>query len=191
MDYQFTITKKIDGFSYHALFKYYSERHYSDQQISKDDVLNRQAIADFKEGMNTEVIAERVAKAILQKATKNFNAINSVFMVIPASTQIKNIIRYKEFCDLVAEKLGIANGYNGIKILYDMTGFRGTYDESRIENLSFDSRYFTNKAVVLFDDLIITGDSFRQVAKKLIDLGAKKVTGAMLGETVAWDLKKA
>jgi hypothetical protein len=42
---------------------------------------------------------------------------------------------------------------------------------------------------VLFDDLIVTGNSFKQVLPTNYSiLAQKKVTGAILGETVKWQI---
>ena len=38
--------------------------------------------------------------------------------------------------------------------------------------------------VILFDDILTTGQSFKQLKRRMIDLGAKSVTGIFLGKTV-------
>jgi hypothetical protein len=84
--------------------------------------------------LNTSKISDVLSPAILEKATGNFNERSAVFMMIPASTQLKNINRHKGFCQIMTKKLKISNGWNGIKIMYDREGYVGA-NESRIENL--------------------------------------------------------
>lgn len=36
--------------------------------------------------------------------------------------------------------------------------------------------------VILFDDILTTGQSFKQLKRRMIDLGAKSVTGIFLGK---------
>lgn len=51
-------------------------------------------------------------------------------------------------------------------------------------NLQFIRRYIKGRYVLLLDDVLTTGESFRQLQRKMIQLGALSVTGVFLGKTV-------
>ena len=50
--------------------------------------------------------------------------------------------------------------------------------------LQFTRRYIRGKNVVLLDDVLTTGESFRQLQRKMKQLGALSVIGVFLGKTV-------
>lgn len=51
-------------------------------------------------------------------------------------------------------------------------------------NLQFIRRYIKGRYVLLLNDVLTTGESFRQLQRKMIQLGALSVTGVFLGKTV-------
>ncbi len=57
-------------------------------------------------------------------------------------------------------------------------------DKDILRNLQFTRRYIRGKNVVLLDDVLTTGESFRQLQRKMKQLGALSVTGVFLGKTV-------
>ncbi len=58
---------------------------------------------------------------------------------------------------------------------------RGEHFESGVK---FTRRYIRGKNVVLLDDVLTTGESFRQLQRKMKQLGALSVIGVFLGKTV-------
>ena len=51
-------------------------------------------------------------------------------------------------------------------------------------NLQFIRRYIKGRHVLLLDDVFTTGESFRQLQRKMKQLGALSVIGVFLGKTV-------
>ena len=49
---------------------------------------------------------------------------------------------------------------------------------------------FKGRDVFLIDDIISSGENFTQMKRKLIQLGAKSVTGLFLGKTVKSENQK-
>lgn len=52
-----------------------------------------------------------------------------------------------------------------------------------IPYLILNSEQYKGKNVLLFDDVITSGGSFKQVAAKLLETGAKSVIGIFLAKT--------
>lgn len=65
--------------------------------------------------------------------------------------------------------------------------YEGVY---RILTLIFHPDYFKGRDVFLIDDIISSGENFTQMKRKLIQLGAKSVTGLFLGKTVKSENQK-
>ena len=53
-----------------------------------------------------------------------------------------------------------------------------------IANIIFYTTYYTLCCTQHNDDILTTGQSFKQLKRRMIDLGAKSVTGIFLGKTV-------
>ena len=69
--------------------------------------------------------------------------------------------------------LGIADGFKAIWIEEDREQLKGEgKDKDILRNLQFTRRYIKGKNVVLLDDVLTTGESFRQLKRKMEQLGA-------------------
>lgn len=81
--------------------------------------------------------------------------------------------------------LGIADGFKAIWIEEDREQLKGKgKDKDILQNLQFTRRYIKGKNIVLLDDVLTTGESFRQLKRKMEQLGALSVAGVFLGKTV-------
>ena len=61
---------------------------------------------------------------------------------------------------------------------------KGTSHKDVVSNLSIKKRDVDGMHVILFDDVLTSGQSFIQLKRRMIDVGAKSVTGIFLGKTV-------
>lgn len=103
------------------------------------------------------------------------------FMCVPASTRITNENRYRAFAERVCSETGMTNGFRYISIVRDKepshlggtTPAEYSYDESAIKG-SF---------IVLFDDVVTTGHSMRDLKNKLENMGAIVVCTISIGRT--------
>ena len=81
--------------------------------------------------------------------------------------------------------MGIADGFKAIWIEEDREQLKGKgKDKDILRNLQFTRRYIKGKNVVLLDDVLTTGESFRQLKRKMEQLGALYVVGVFLRKTV-------
>ncbi len=52
-------------------------------------------------------------------------------------------------------------------------------------NISFDNKYdYKMKKIIIFDDIITTGTTFKFIKNALLKKGASAVTGIFLGKTI-------
>ena len=61
---------------------------------------------------------------------------------------------------------------------------KGISHKEVVSNLRIKKRDVQGMNVILFDDVLTSGQSFRQLRRKMMELGAKSVIGIFLGKTV-------
>ncbi|MCC9138931.1 phosphoribosyltransferase [Pontibacter silvestris] len=172
------------GFAYYSLLDYYPKNRYREVPAEVENI--RRLIYAFKDGYNSSEIALLVASALYGEFSSEYqdwSEANTVFSIIPASTESRNKCRFLSFCSLVSEYLGVKNGYSAIEVNFDKEALKGVVGVDKTENLLYNAPVFAGKNVILFDDVKTSGGSFVQNANKLIELGANNVTGVFLGET--------
>lgn len=100
---------------------------------------------------------------------------------IPASVEEINTLRYEAFSNAICESLGMINAYPYITIKKDRIPkhLGGTGDAE----LSFNSDFFKNKNVILFDDVITKGNSMINFTRIMESYGANVICGLSIGRT--------
>lgn len=171
---------------YYYIHDYYPKNKYGTEmdEIVDDTIIEvRELIYNFKDGRNSSEIASLIYDALVREKR---NDLNSCLCIIPASKPEKTQIRFKEFCDILSSKLNVMNGYDAItaKLYKAIKGFSGKDEErvSKIDYFIFKEKIFQGKDILLFDDIRTSGSSFKQTAKRLLELGAKSVTGIFLAK---------
>lgn len=61
---------------------------------------------------------------------------------------------------------------------------KGISHKEVVSSLRIKKRDVQGMNVILFDDVLTSGQSFRQLRRKMMELGAKSVIGIFLGKTV-------
>lgn len=153
------------------------------RNVSEREIADRKLVFDFKDGRAYEEVAQRTAANM----TERYGTLctNIVFSPVPASTNKKNEIRYKAFCQRVCELTGAINGYDHVSV----SGERLTIHENRkaekevrkVNVIEFDSAFFNGRSVVVFDDVITL--SYATYANQLESLGANVLGGIFLART--------
>ncbi|MFW6281746.1 MAG: phosphoribosyltransferase [bacterium] len=172
--------------NYVYLFDYYPDRLIDSENFTLNDKNNRRKIFDFKNGYKFEDMANNISELI--KIYFNNKDRNEIYFIpIPASTGEKHDRRYKKFCKKVSEITGVINGNGLAKNKYDRKSIHSeTNGTFSIDNIRID-RNVRGKKVVLFDDIITTGNQFKKITKKIEKHGGKVIMGMFLGETVRGD----
>jgi hypothetical protein len=163
------------------LHDYYPTNRYSDVDYSIKTV--RRLIWDFKDGLNSEMVATKIVDAFRKKGLSPHN---SCFAVIPASTANKTEQRFQQFAQFVADRLGILNSYSAIINRTDRDQMKGQSSGDKISTFDFNPNFYRYKLVYLFDDLFTSGTTFKQSADRLLSTGAETVVGIFLGNSM-WE----
>lgn len=138
----------------------------------------------FKEGKQGALVAKLFSLAIMRMPF--FNELKQpVLIPIPAATRERNQQRFGQFSYLLAKRLKIEDGFRATWINEDREQLKGKVSQDKLSNLTFNSKYIKDKDVLLIDDIFTTGESFIQMKRKLMDLGASSIVGLFLGKTVS------
>ena len=154
---------RIDGALCFYIHDYYPTRC---KDISVFDRKTSNLVFRFKEGRQAALVAKIFSLCIARMPFFKEKAANAVLIPIPAATRERNIARFARFCSLLSQ------------------------GQDKLSNLIFHPDYFKGRDVFLIDDIISSGENFTQMKRKLIQLGAKSVTGLFLGKTVKSENQK-
>ena len=162
--------------------KYFPKRIHN---VGEKEIADRQMVYDFKDGRSFEAVAQMTATSMKEQYGEKCSGI--VFVPVPASTNEKNELRYKAFCERVCELTGAINGYDYVSV----SGERLTIHENRkaekevrkVNIIEFDAAFFNGKSVIVFDDVITKGLSYATYANQLERLGANVLGGMFLART--------
>ena len=197
LNFTFEREKKMDFYPYKTMFKgevlidgcrcHYLHDYYPTKIEKTDEHQKRVSnlIFRFKEGGHCGELVARILVLCLKHAGFNGTKEDTVLIPIPASTRERQRKRFPVVCYYLSEWLGITDGFKAIWIEEDREQLKGKgKDKDILRNLQFTRRYIRGKNVVLLDDVLTTGESFRPLQRKMKQLGALSVIGVFLGKTV-------
>ena len=165
---------------------YYYPKSYG--KVKKFQDWARKFIWDFKDGENTEDAVDQVI-SVLQHFFLSETLSELTFLCIPASTNRKNTIRYKDFSNEVSRECNMWNGYSHIRLKYEAKA-KHLGGEKDYNNLEYDQYWFEGKRIILFDDVVTSGGSIDNIKNELVRMGATVVGAITLGRTVHHDCGK-
>lgn len=178
----------VDGRMCLYLYDYYPSKRFPYDELAAEDQKVSNFIYRFKEGEKEAVeLAARLVMLALMQFERIAHRINDMtLMVIPAATRQRNEARYRWFCYFLAErqKLRFFNGIDWITIESDREELKGQHGD-KTSNLRFNADCISGRDILLFDDILTSGEGFSQIARKLEELGAKSVLGVFLAKTVS------
>ena len=178
---------RIDGALCFYIHDYYPTRC---KDISASDRKTSNLVFRFKEGRQAALVAKIFSLCIARMPFFKEKAANAVLIPIPAATRERNIARFARFCSLLSHRLKVVDGFRATWIKEDREQMKGTHGQDKLSNLIFHPDYFKDRDVFLIDDIISSGENFTQMKRKLMQLGAKSVTGLFLGKTVKSENQK-
>lgn len=173
---------RIDGSLCFYIHDYYPTRC---KDIAIEDRKTSNLVFRFKEGQQAALVAKIFSLYIARMPFFKEKAANAVLIPIPAATCERNVARFARFCSLLARRLKIVDGFRATWIREDREQMKGTHGQDKLSNFIFHPVYFKGRDVFLIDDIISTGENFTQMKRRLMQLGAKSVTGLFLGKTVS------
>lgn len=167
-------------FGFKTFLKYYPTRY----EVSEDYRDNRRVVYSFKDGDQLSYVDDLFVKAINELKTLKKN-IPFWLCTIPSSTIERTESRYSDFCERVSTKSAIHNGYNLLTPIENRDevhkGGKRNYDHV-LSCIKFNTS-ISGKNIILIDDVITTGKSFRLISAKIKQMGASSVFGIMLAKT--------
>lgn len=167
----------IKGIPYYHFYYYYPIRF---TDVTPESRIVREMIYNFKNGIKSA----RVAQIMTEKLQSTFisSDLQKLTLVcIPASTVENNIARYSLFSKKLCENTGMRNGFSHITITREKTqSHLGGTDSAEY---SYDSDFFKDARVVLFDDVVTRGLSMSQMQAELQRMGATVICAMSIGRT--------
>lgn len=180
-----------DGTRYACLMDYYPINAFAGATLSEDEEAHRKLISDFGCKLLTTpadhaAAEEQAIVLVSERLQATFReAISELTLIpIPASTPEETALRYERFCQGVAARTGIKNGYGLITQEEDT-------DDDPLPVLSDGFIYGDDikhvGACILFDDLISTGNTMQTVVRTLTAAGVPFIAGLALGKVASID----
>ena len=160
---------------------YYPVSKYNDCTAEQKKITN--LIFRFKEGKSATLVAKLFSLAVSRMPFFH-EAKSPILIPIPASSRERHQQRFAKFNYYLAKHLNIPDGYKAVWINQDREQQKGIKGKNKTTNLTFKTEYIKGKDIFLVDDILTTGQSFIQIKRKLMKLGANNVVGLFLGKTV-------
>ena len=179
---QTVIYRIIEDIPLISLFQYVPKR--VDDTNDTERKHNREALWHFKDGEDDDImwaVVDSFAKVIRKMLGNDTH--NVVLAFIPASDLATTNRRWGILSSIMADEIGCINGYEHMRPKRDSVprhyiGGRGVPRE-----LDVDEDYFDGKRVVLIDDLVNTGRTFKNAVETLRGAGADVILGLTVATT--------
>lgn len=146
---------------------------------------NQKSVRRFKEGdLSEHEMAELLRE--IKKTVKRRKG-EWVITFIPASTKSRYEKRYERLTGYLRKNLDVPVAYFGISIKEEQGGkHEGKGSAVTKENIYIKHHLLKvkDKNIILIDDVITTGESFRTIGDFLIEHGASHVYGVMYSMTI-------
>lgn len=189
MNFEDVFDQKIGSLKFFYLYKYYPYDEINDQTLAQTDISNRYLIWDFKNSPDKERKPEdvlRVRNIIIERLYLSLSKIDKdwstvVLLCLPASTQEAYEARYKEFSDMLCNKIGLINGYEYIHYIEDGTPKHEGGDGKPIYGIDYEKLY--DKEVIILDDVITRGYTILHFKSRLELMGLNVIAGICIGKT--------
>ena len=173
------------NYTYYYIMNYLPKR-YSATPRQLDE---RNELYSFKDGTCSQHIKDEFCSVI--KKIVRTNKKDYVVLFIPASTSMKTRVRYYSLSIYIEKQTGVTST---IEAINNTISFEPMHLScNRIDHsgsYSIDPKLFNGKRVILIDDVITSGTSFRNVANILMKNAAISVIGLFVSKTVNPDWQK-
>lgn len=167
----------VAGIPFYFFYWYYPTRF---SNITGESQQARRLVYNFKDGADFETVADMV-KSKLRSTFASSDISSFTLVCIPASTIRVNESRYRAFSEELCAALGMRDAFSHIHITREKTASHlGGTDSAEY---SFDSSFFKDSKVVLFDDIVTRGGSMRRFKAALESFGATVVCALSIGRT--------
>ena len=175
---------------YTYLFNYYPTT--CDFEATESEWNNRWLVWNFKNtpgktsnSDHTEALNNIVPrlKELLVNTFGLHNLKELVLVCIPASSQQKTSLRYQEFSQMLCTETGMISAYDKMTVTGERIAKHLGGTSNSMNGIDFDTNFFKDKVVILFDDIITKGNSMLSFKRKMEELGATVIGGFSIGKT--------
>ena len=166
----------------YALYDYIPQRYLRRATFEQMDLDRR--ILDFKDGRGYAI---RWAAREMARTLSLIDLSDTIIVCIPASCKRTNNLRFKNFSDILSERLGAVNGFDHIIV----TGHRQKAHISHVHELAdgandcyhIDEDFFRGKNVLVVDDITTTGKTANAFVERMESVGANVRMAIFLAKT--------
>lgn len=175
---------------YNYLFNYYPTT--CDFEATESEWNNRWLVWNFKNtpgktsnSDHAEALNDIVPrlKELLVNTFGLHNLKELVLVCIPASSQQKTSLRYQKFSQMLCSETGMISAYDKMIVTGERIAKHLGGTSNSMNGIEFDSDFFKDKFVILFDDIVTKGNSMLSFKRKMEELGATVVGGFSIGKT--------
>lgn len=143
---------------------------------------NRRVVYDFKRGKLSKEHQEKILDAV--KSIMKGQPQHWAVCFVPAHTQEETEARFASLAVFLQENLDCPVCLHSIRNYKNYHPVHQKGAEEKLKLHSFQKEDFIGKHVVLIDDVITTGRSFREIGDKLMWIGALSVYGVCFAKTI-------
>jgi predicted amidophosphoribosyltransferase len=166
----------------YALYDYIPQRYLRRATFEQIDLDRR--ILDFKNGRGYAI---RWAAREMARTLSLMDLHDTIIVCIPACCKRTNNIRFKNFSEILSERLGTVNGFGHIIV----NGHRQKVHISHVHELAdgvkecyhIDEDFFRGKNVLVVDDITTTGKTANAFVKRMESIGANVRMAIFLAKT--------
>ena len=147
-------------------------------------VSNQRAVYNFKNGIISEEHKRKILETINSIAKERWEEWAICF--IPASNRRKTATRYSTLVNYLTANVRCPVQLDAVDYMFrqEPSYMKGKEYKAGGSVWIVDERNFQNRNVILIDDVITTGSTFREVCSGLKFFGAKRIVRLIFGKTI-------
>ena len=165
----------------YALMDYVPQKYL--RKAKFETLMDDSFIWNFKDG---KAWAVKKAAKMVTEALSTYKMENVVFMCVPAACQRTYVRRCQKFSEMVCERSGATDGFPFINVIGRRTKLHNSRQHvvaEEIEQVYINENAVKGKVIILFDDVITTGNTCDTFKERLESLGATVKLAVFLGKT--------
>ena len=160
--------------------------------LNTRNLLDEFTIKYFRNESDDFLNHERVLCSVIPKIKERLiatfgegNLKTLTLFCVPASSKEKDDMRYEDFPNRLCDETGMGNAYNHVRIVQNGMSKkdpRNTTGKTILPIIEYDKDFFKDRIILLFDDVVISGDTMLGYKDIIEKMGATVIAGISLGK---------